>query len=159
MATIDLYSHQFIGFINCPSDFDIIKNNTARKIAIYELEQDIPDDEKEFDGKSGDILIGGGRGEVPVLRLSIPNSFRFFFKDWDGFENLDEIFKSFWTATMSFKLCNGFLKTGWNPDLDIEFWLAENVCAFLVKHLKKYCEFDSVQLSFEKRLFDIQEKS
>jgi hypothetical protein len=46
----------------------------------------------------------------------------------------------------------------WNPDLDIEFWLAENVCAFLVKHLKKYSEFDSVHLSFEKRLFDIQEK-
>ena len=157
MATIDKYKHKLLGFINCPSDFDIVYNSPVREIAIYELEQDIPNDENDFDGKKGDILIGGGSGEVSVLRLSMPACIHFFFNDWDAFENYDELFKAFWQPTISFKLCNGFRKLGWNPDLDIEFWLAKHICAYLIKHLDMFSNFDSEQITYEKRLFDYQQ--
>lgn len=154
MASIDQYKHRLLGFINCPSDFDFVYCSSIRRIAIYELEEDIPPDEKDFDGRKGDILIGGGSGEAPTLRLSMPHCLMFFFKDWDGFNDYSEIFKTFWTPTKSFMLCNGFIKLGWNPDLKIEFWLAENVCGFLVKNLKMYKDYDKRNIKFEKKLFE-----
>jgi|TARA_B110000114_G_C15046085_1_gene379241 hypothetical protein len=51
MATIDTYKYKLLDFFVCPSDFDIVYQNPTRKIAIYQLEQDIPTDEINFDGK------------------------------------------------------------------------------------------------------------
>jgi len=65
MSAIDQYKHHHIGFIECPSRFNI------GFISIYELLQDIPGDEKDFDGKIGDILIGGGVAKC--LRLGYPS--------------------------------------------------------------------------------------
>ncbi len=157
MASIDQYKHRLLGFINCPSDFDFVHNSSTRQIAIYELGQEIPSDEKDFDGKTGDILIGGGSGEAPALRLSMPNCLRFFFDDnWDEFNGYDKLFKSYWTPTKAFKLCNGFIKIGWNPEKDIESWLAENVCGFLIRELKMQKDFDNENITFERQLFDKQ---
>ncbi|MGJ8594121.1 MAG: hypothetical protein ACSHXF_16340 [Aquaticitalea sp.] len=154
MASIDQYQHRLLGFINCPSDYDFVHNNSTRQIAIYELGQDIPSDEKYFDGKTGDILIGGGSGEAPSLRLSIPICLKNILDDnWDGFNGYDKLYKSYWTPTKAFILCNGFIKIGWNPEREIESWLAENLCGFLIKHLKMYQDYDNDNSSFEKQLF------
>jgi len=154
MATIDQYNHRLLGFINCPSDYDIIFERTVNQIAFYELEQDIPAVETELDGKTGDILLGGGRGEVQVLRLSMPECLRFFHSNnIDKIEDFRKIIKSFWSPTQAFKLCNGFVKIGWNPDIDIEFWLSLNLSAYLIKKFNKFSAFDSEKIIYEKRLF------
>lgn len=127
MATIDQYKHKLLDFFICPSDYNLVNGNNTRQIAIYQLEQDIPFDEYRFDGMKGDILVGGGSGEAESFRISkkaIP-----FFKeeDFDDYEDLDEIFKSFWSSNFSYVLGNGLLKLGWTPDESMEFWLAEKI--------------------------------
>ena len=139
MATIDQYKHKLLGFINCPSDYDFVFNNPTRDIAVYELLEDIPDNEIDFDGKTGDIIVGGGSGEAPALRMSMPDCLNFFILDKDvEFGNHDELFKTFWTPTQSFKLCCGFKKIGWDVATPIEFWLTKNICKVLIKELEKF---------------------
>jgi hypothetical protein len=146
MASIDQYKHRLLGFISCPSDFDFVYNSPTRDIAIYELLQDIPDDEKDFDGKIGDIIVGGGSGEAPALRISIPGSVDFFIRDKDeDFENQDELFKTFWTPTESYMLCDGFKKLGWDTKTPIEFWLAENICRTIINETSEFKRFYSGQ--------------
>lgn len=144
MSRIDDYKHQLLGFIECPSSHDFVYGNDTRKIAIYELLEDIGLDEKDFDGTLGDILLGGGSGEAPAFRVTMPSSIKFFFDDdWNNFNNYDDLFKHFWTANESFILCGGFSKIGWSADLDnpIEFWLAKQICALLVHQTTKYEQF------------------
>jgi len=139
MSSINKYKHKLLGFIKCESDYDIIYNSSTRKIAIYKLGQNIPTEENDFDGFINDILVGGGRGEAPSFRISNPNAFRFFTEmGFDEFNEYNELFKSFWSPNQSFKLCNGFLKSGWDPKENIEFWLAEQVCNLLIKHIPEY---------------------
>src|SRR4051812_14102032 len=102
MSAIDQYKHKVLGFIECPSTYDFVYANTTREIGVYQLLQDISVDEESFDGKSGDIIVGGGSGEAPAFRISFPNAFYFFTSDeWDEFESYDELFKHFWTPTQS----------------------------------------------------------
>jgi hypothetical protein len=140
MSAIDQYKHHHIGFIECPSRFEIMNYNPLRLIAIYELLEDIPDDERDFDGKIGDILIGGGGGEVSAFRISVPEFFNVFTEE-NGFEfkQRDDIFKSFWSPTEAFALCDGFNQIGWSPDqIGIEWWLAENMFSLLIDNIEKY---------------------
>ena len=146
MATIDTYKHKILGFIDCPSTFDFVYNNKTRKIAIYQILEDIPQDEEDFDGKIGDIIVGGGSGETPSLRISNPIAFKFFTYDENkfadiNFNHLTDIFKSFWTPTESFIYCEGFMKLGWTVDQTIEMWLADNVCKLLVATLKEFEDY------------------
>lgn len=135
MSTIDQYKHKLLGFIECPSKFDFVYENLTRKIAIYELKEDLKSDDKEFNGKIGDIIIGGGSGEAAIFRISIPESLNFFFEDnWDDFETYDELFKAYWNPTESFIFCEGYLKLGWSIKTPIELWLAENLCLLLIEH-------------------------
>lgn len=125
MSSIDKYSHKIIGFIECPSDYNLVYKNKIKKLPIYQLKQDIPNDEIDFDGKTGDLIIGGGSGEAPAFRISYPEAVYFFKKkNWDDFENYDEIFKSFWTSTFAYKIGTGFVKIGWNPYTELEFWFS-----------------------------------
>ena len=62
----------------CPSSHDFVYDNKKRQIGIYELLEDVPADEDSFDGKAGDILVGGGIGEAAALRISYPDAFDFF---------------------------------------------------------------------------------
>ncbi len=146
MSRIDGYKHKLLGLITCNSDFNFVYYSQTRKIAIYKLLEDIPVDEDNFDGKKGDILVGGGSGEAPALRISYPKAFDFFtqedFFDFYDFDKRDEIFKSFWTPTESFMLGNGFLKSGWDPEeKDLENWLTEAIVNMLGNHIPEYSEY------------------
>ena len=116
------------------------------RIAIYELLDNIPNNEKYFDGKAGDILVGGGSGEAPALRISNPLAFQFATYDENKFadlefDDLDEVFKAFWTPTQSFMLGEGFIKLGWTPDRLLEMWLTENVCKLLILSLDTFANY------------------
>jgi hypothetical protein len=144
MSSIDQYKHSHLGFFDCPSADDFVYNNSTRKIAIYELLENIPLDEKDFDGNVGDIILGGGSGEAPAFRISIPKSILFWLNDdFDDFDNYDELFKPFWTAPEAHIFCEGFSKLGWTTETRIEFWLAENICLLLVDNVEKYASFKS----------------
>jgi len=145
MSAIDQYKHRHLGFIECPSTFDFVYKNPTRKIAIYELLENIPIDEKDFDGKNGDIILGGGSGEVPAFRISIPETLYLFTKE--DFDTHEDLFKAFWTPTQSYKFCEGFSKLGWTTNSQIEFWLAENTILLLIDNLENYSTFKSKSLS------------
>lgn len=139
MASIDQYKHRLLGFINCPSDYEIVEGNPTRDIAVYELLENIPDEETDFDGKTGDILVGGGSGEAPAFRVTIPNALDFLINDTDvTFDSYNELFKAFWTPTESYRLCDGFKKLGWDAKRPIEFWLAENICVTLINEVDSF---------------------
>jgi hypothetical protein len=143
MSAIDVYKHSHLGFIECPSSYDFVYNSKTRRIAIYELLDNISNDEKEFDGKAGDILVGGGSGEAPVLRISNPLAFQFSTYDEDKFvdlqfDDLENVFKTFWTPTQSYIFGEGFIKLGWTPDRPLEMWLTENVCKLLILSLDRF---------------------
>jgi hypothetical protein len=148
MSAIDHYKHRHLGFVECPSTFDFVFSNPTRKIAIYELLENIPNDEKDFDGKVGDIILGGGSGEAPAFRISIPETVYFFTRDdWDKFETHADLFKAFWTPTQSYNYCEGFSKNGWTPNSPIEFWLAENVCLLLIDNVAHYSIYKTSSMS------------
>lgn len=146
MASIDQYKHRILGYINCPSTYDFVYNSSTREIYVYELLEDIPNNEIDFDGKIGDILVGGGSGEAAAMRITMPNCLDFFIKDKDvEFEHYDQLFKTFWSPTQSFKLCEGFKKIGWDINTPIEFWLTENICRTLVNEVDQFKDFNSGQ--------------
>jgi hypothetical protein len=139
MASVDQYKHRLLGFIKCPSDYDIVDGNSTRDIAVYELLENVPEEENDFDGKTGDILVGGGSGEAPAFRVTIPGALDFLLNDTDiTFDNYDQLFKAFWTPTESYRLCDGFKKLGWDTKQSIEFWLAENICVTLVNNVDSF---------------------
>lgn len=132
MSVIDQYNHELIGFVYCPSSYDFVWNSRTRKIALYKLKEDIPSDEIHFDGKIGDILLGGGSGEAPVVRFSYPEISDFFRnRCTERIDTINDVAKVFWTPTQSYILCEGFTKIGWNPDEKIELWLAREISKFI----------------------------
>ena len=148
MSAIDKYKHQQLGFIECSASFDFVFNSSTRRIALYQLLEDIPIEESDFDGKTGDIIFGGGSGEAPAFRISMPEAMYFFTKDdWDGFETYANLFKAFWTPTQSYHLCEGFSKNGWSPNSEIEFWLAENICSILIDKIDHYSIYSTALLA------------
>ncbi len=144
MSAIDQYKHSHIGFIRCPSNYNFVNIDSSDKkvIALYFLEQDIPMNEPDFDGKNGDLLVGGGSGEVDALRISLPQAFFFFDEtcDYDDFEDSSEIVKAFWSMNNAFAFGNGFQKLGWNYSEKIEFWIAEEALGFVLKKYPEYCK-------------------
>lgn len=139
MSSIDCYQHRLLEFIECPSSFDFINGSPNKKVAIYELLENIPGDERDFDGKIGDILLGGGSGEAAALRISIPQAMLFFFhEDWDDFEHRDDLCKAFWTPNESYIFGDGYSKLGWSPESDLVFWLAENLCTTILERFDQY---------------------
>jgi hypothetical protein len=141
MSSIDRYKHKILGFIDCPSSYDIMSFNPIRKIPIYELLEDVPLDEEDFEGKAGDLLVDGGSGECAAFQISVPEAMVFFAGDIDSLKDYNTLFKAFWTPTEAFKLCDGFLKMGWPPDEFIEYWLAENLCKLLINELEQYSSY------------------
>lgn len=144
MASIDQYKHRLLGFIECPSKYDFVYQNSTRNLAVYELMENIPADEKDFDGKTGDILIGGGSGEAPAFRITMPDCLEYFIFDKAiDFENNESFFKAFWNPTQSFKLGDGFQKLGWDVVTPMEVWLTKNVCTTLINETEKYKKLHS----------------
>lgn len=140
MSSIDQYSCTCIGIIECPTPYRLfVKQDNVRPIhiAIYHLEQDIPEAEIDFQGKAGDIVVGGGGGEAPAMRIQIPEAI-VLFTEIDDAENDIDIdlipYQIYWRPTESYILGAGFKKLRWNPEeQQIEVWLTEHVLAFLLK--------------------------
>ena len=130
MSEIDQLNHKCLGFIRCPSSYEIIFSNASiKEIPVYLLK----DSSEIWNAKCGDVLVGGGRGESAALRISIPeNIFFFIHADWDDFEEIDDLFKAFWSPTEAFAFGDGYRKVGWNVSQSMESWVTEQVVAFLI---------------------------
>ncbi len=159
MSAIDQYKHKLIGNITCPSTNSFVDGREeTREIAIYELLENIRATEECFDGKAGDILVGGGSGEAPALRISNPLAFQFFTLGVDDefsileFNSWDDVFKCFWSPTISYIFGEGFMKLGWTTDVQIEWWLAENVCKLLISNVDKYSIYKKDRLDLTTNL-------
>ena len=147
MSAIDQYKHKIILAFECPSTFPFIyRNKNSRTIVIYQLLEDVPDDEVSFDGKNGDLIIGGGKGEADSMRLSTQKALMFF-SDNDSekleYTSISDIFKTFWSNNSAYIYCDGYKKLGWQIEQNIDYWLAENICKLLVhetEEFKKYRE-------------------
>ena len=135
MSRVDGYRHSILGMVNCPSTFPIMYGNLwERDIPIYRLEEDALN-ETDFQGKAGDLLIGGGSGESAAFRIAIPEAFYFYTRDdWGMYDTNDEIHRAFWTVTEAFIFGEGYYKLGWIPPSNIEPWLTQHVLQFLLQH-------------------------
>ncbi len=149
MSSIDQYLYTCIGVIECPTSYRLFygqSNIQPIHIAIYHLEQDIPEHEDDFQGKAGDIIVGGGSGEAPAMVIKLPDAFIFFtrfedIEDEKQFEKkystfLDHTpFQTYWTLTQTYILGAGFETLGWNPEKEqLDRWLTHHVLVFLLKH-------------------------
>jgi hypothetical protein len=143
VSAIDQYRYTCVGVIECPSPYRWFNNaaSSVVHIAIYLLEQDIPAAETDFQGKRGDILLGGGGGEAPALHIAIPDAFFYHtnIELWDD----QPVAHAYWTMTEAYKLGAGFVKLGWNPDHQtIESWLTQHTLSFLLqKFLQNYQQY------------------
>ena len=148
MSAIDVYKHKVLGAIECPSNYNLVFESDTKYITIYQILEDVPDVEDSFDGKVGDILVGGGRGEAPALRISNPLAFQFFTLDAQALPKLEfghrsEVFQAFWKPRESYIIGEGFSKVGWTPEYELDMWLAENVCLLLIS---EFLEFKSYRM-------------
>ncbi len=141
MSAIDRYAHRCLGIIACPSRYPIMSGNDAqRSVPIYQLDQDVDGQERSFQGKRGDILIGGGSGESPALRISMPEALHFYtHEDWERFSGSETwtsttIATAYWSMTQAYVFGDGYRAVGWSPPKSIEVWLMEHVLSFLARH-------------------------
>lgn len=145
MSAINQYNHKILLAFECPSTFPFIyQNENSRILVVYQLLEDISDEESSFDGKRGDIIIGGGKGEADSLRLTTEKALLFFSdKETEQleFDNISEIFKSFWSNNNAFIFCEGYRKLGWEINQDIDYWLAENICKLIVYEIDEYKKY------------------
>lgn len=141
MSAIDQYIYTCLGVIECPTPYSFFGNADETEpvhVAIYRLRQDIPEGETDFQGDEGDILVGGGGGEAPAMRIKMPEAI-LWHTNWErydkDYEDLMDVYSIYWTPDDAFKLCSGYEKLGWNPDEErIGSWLTEHVIGFLVKY-------------------------
>lgn len=116
--------------------------NTPTPVPIYRLDEGVPESDRDFNAKRGDILLGGGGGEAPAMHISMPEVFWFstgVFVDgkddvWHGWDTYEEIVEAYRSNTDAFTFGAGYVLLGWNPEEHyIEHWLMEHVLAFLVR--------------------------
>ena len=127
MSDIDRYSHRILGFVGCPTDYpQLLVYGSAGPvvIAVYEVYEAIP----QWSAKPGDIIVGGGAGECPAFRISMPLAEDFLLGNGDGeFNSLSEVCQAYWAPAQAFALCSAFVRLGWNVEMDVELWFAEYV--------------------------------
>jgi hypothetical protein len=141
MSAIDRYAHRCLGIIACPSRYPIMSGNDAQRLVpIYRLDQDVDVQERSFQGKRGDVLIGGGSGESAALRISMPDAFYFYtHEDWERFSGSGTwtpttIATAYWSMTQAYVFGDGYHAVGWTPTKRIEVWLTEHTLSFLAQH-------------------------
>ena len=142
MSEIDSYRHKLLGYIQCPFEEGLCIPG-KNEVPIYKLQETV-ESVDTFSARENDILVGGGSGEIPVLRISMPNAARFFSDDsWDEAGEASDLYQHFWTPEEAYILCSGFRKVGWNPsNQGIESWIAAHVISFLRASFKR--EFPGV---------------
>ena len=134
MSEIDSYKHECIGMVHCPSPYATTYGNRPQDyIPLYRLDEDALD-AGSWQAKRGDLLLGGGSGEAPALRISIPEALYFFtIEHWDAYDSFHEIYQAYWPMTAAYVFCVGYTKLGWTPRDPIETWLTEHVLAFILQ--------------------------
>ena len=143
MSEIDSYKRSCIGIVHCPSTFEIVPGNDShRNVPLYRLDEDAWNADS-FQGKKGDLLLGGGAGESSAFRISIPEAISFLTSDdKEEMYFLDDICRAYWTMNDAFVFCEGYAKLGWTAKDRIEGWLVGNVVAFLIRvHATSYARF------------------
>jgi hypothetical protein len=117
VSEIDAYRNQCIGIVICPTrfyapymgDWD---GQRPYVIPLYRLEEDALD-ANTFRAKRGDLLLGGGSGECPALRVALPEAFYYFtHSEWDEFSSRQDIVEAFWTMTSACILGDGYYRAG-----------------------------------------------
>jgi hypothetical protein len=150
MSEIDSYQHECIGIVDCPTSYKVVYGSNPppgipTPIPLYRIDEDTTAGDS-FQAKRGDLLLGGGRGESPAFRISIPEAIHFFTEDdyFDAHPELDALFstnqalrdwhfRAYWTLTQAFVFGEGYAKLGWTPDEPIETWLTEHILAFVLR--------------------------
>ncbi len=138
MSEIDMFNYEIISWISCPSSYPIVSGRpTLKQVPVYLLKEDAVD----FDAKTGDLLIGGGGGESPALRIGLPEAWIYY--QGGGQVDWESAHKCFWSATQAYILCEGYSRLGWAPDESlrgqIESWLTRHVLAFIVRNHPELC--------------------
>ena len=158
MSAIDSYNYTCLGLIECPMPYRFFSTQESIlpiHVAIYQLGQDIPEYESDFQGNKGDILVGGGGGEAPAMRIKMPEAI-LLFTNWERYEKeyddilIDSLHTIYWSPTQVFMLCSGYETLGWNPEKEvIGQWLMEHVICFVVKNYstnyQQYIGLDSFE--------------
>ena len=135
MSEIDSYRHECLGIVHCPASFPFVSGNAnTREIWLYRLLQDVRPEADSFEGKSGDLLLGGGYGEAPALWIALPEAFELFTQEpRERRASLTDVCRAHWSANEAFVLCEGFSRLGWTPESPIELWLLEHILAFVIR--------------------------
>lgn len=128
MSAIDTVWHEIIGQIN--------------GIPIYRLKEDAPEQAPKnfgFDGKKGDVLLGGGSGETAAMRISMPIAMEWFTGKMDWREKLEynwhDISKTFWSNNNAYEFIQEYIEMGYVlQDCPIETWLTEHILSYLTHH-------------------------
>jgi hypothetical protein len=130
MSEIDQYKHKCLGILECPTAFIENDEDHIQKIALYRVDEPA----EEWDAKAGDILLGGGGGEVDVFRVSIPEAF-IWTTSTDHSANLDydDVYKEYWCADSAYVFGVGYRKLGWKINMSMEAWLLDHIVAFLLR--------------------------
>ena len=137
MSAIDVFRHTLIGVAQCPSRFELVYGRDHRQVPLYRLDEDCDRAAWDFDGKKGDVLVGGGGGESAALRISIPAAVALctsetFSEDEHFARRPDDYFKAFWGFSDAFVFGDGYQQLGWIPELDLPYWLTREVIFFLL---------------------------
>jgi hypothetical protein len=134
MSEIDSYKHECIGMVHCPTPYaGMYWNPPHEYIPLYTLGEDAWD-AGSWQAKRGDLLLGGGSGEAPALRISIPAAFYFFtIEDWDAYDSFHEIYQAYWPMTAAYVFGVGYAKLGWTPQDPLETWVTEHILAFILQ--------------------------
>jgi len=139
MSTIDAYPHKLLGKITCAPDYSFVDfSDSSNELPVYKIEKDA--NESCFVAKAGDILIGGGSGEAPAFRISMPDAIDFYTTEDELADvPLLQVVQAYWTYTKAFCLGTAFVKLGWKPERHlVEDWLAQHAVSFLIGTTQEY---------------------
>ena len=143
--------------MTCPSDYELIEGSISSKIPIYILEEDIPPTDKKFDGKAGDVIVGGGAGMEEAMRISIPEAVNYLKIDGSVFfQSPVTIFRSYWGSNFMLRLANGFTKVGLDFDKSsVEMWILWQVIGWLKDEHPSYLQSnaDGIDFNYKNDLF------
>jgi hypothetical protein len=134
MSEIDSHKHTLLGFIDCPSSLTLVPGNESCKvIAMYALEEDVSEGTESFHGQAGDIIVGGGRGEAPALRISMPEALiALGVTKGPSLAGGRAPWIAFWSMNDAYAFCDGYRNCGWDPALSIERWVSGAAIGFLM---------------------------
>jgi hypothetical protein len=136
LSEIDSFQHKCIGMVSCPSSFlpSSYWRHPERVIPVYRLDEDALD-ATSLSAKQGDLLLGGGSGECPALRISLPEAFYLLGREADPAQyNHEKPWHAYWSIDDAFVFGDGYVRLGWQPlGQPMELWLTAHIVAFVLR--------------------------